>query len=38
LLVLPFQVIIETKAYSIGGFYHFCDWSRMPKAEQEITA
>jgi hypothetical protein len=38
LLVLPFQVIIETKTYSIGSFYYSCGWSRMPMAEQEITA
>jgi hypothetical protein len=37
LLRLPFQVIIETKAYPTGGFYS-CGRSRNPMAEQEITA
>src|ERR1700722_16555883 len=37
LLRLPFQVIMETKTYFIGGFYSG-GWSRMPVAEQEITA
>jgi hypothetical protein len=37
LLRLPFQVIMETKTYFIGGFYSG-GWSRVPVAEQEITA
>jgi hypothetical protein len=37
LLRMPFQVIIETKTYSIGGFYS-CPRGRNPMAEQEITA
>jgi hypothetical protein len=37
LLRLPFQVIIETKTYSMGDLYS-CAGNGMPMAEQEITA